>query len=245
MATRLSHIVIDAADPSGLARFWAAALGWKVTHEEPDEVVVEAPDDDPAQAGQLPLVFVPVDDPKTVKNRVHLDLASTSPDHQAAEVARLRSLGASPVDIGQGDVPWVVLADPEGNELCVLDARPMYAGIVPVVAVVLDAHDPRALAPFWAAATGWQVVEAEDDFARLRRPDGTGPYLELLRIDDPKITKLRVHLDIAPYAGDDHAAEVERLRALGATPADIGQGDVRWVVLADPEGNELCVLTPR
>ena len=245
MATRLSHIVIDAADPAGLARFWAAALGWPVTHEDPDEVVIEPPADDPAQAGQLPLVFVPVDDPKTSKNRVHLDLASTSPDHQASEVARIVELGATPVDIGQGDVPWEVLADPEGNELCVLDARPMYAGITPVVAVILDAHDPRTLASFWAAATGWEVVEGEAAGVRLRRPDGTGPYLELLRIDDPKTAKLRVHLDVAPYPDDDHATEVDRLVDLGAQRIDIGQGDVRWVVLADPEGNEMCVLTPR
>jgi hypothetical protein len=88
-------------------------------------------------------------------------------------------------------------------------------------------------------------VEGEAAGARLRRPDGTGPYLELLRIDDPKTAKLRVHLDVAPYPDDDHTAEVERLRSLGARPVDIGQGDVRWVVLADPEGNELCVLTPR
>jgi predicted enzyme related to lactoylglutathione lyase len=245
MSTRLVSLVIDAADPAALARFWSAALGWPVTQEDPDEVVVEPPDHDPAQTGQLPLVFVPVDDPKTSKNRVHLDLASTSAEHQAAEVARLRELGAQPADIGQRDVPWVVLADPEGNELCVLDARPTYAGIIPVVAVILDARDPTTLAEFWAAATGWDVVEGEAAGARLRRPDGTGPYLELLRIDDPKTAKLRVHLDVAPYPDDDHTAEVERLRSLGARPVDIGQGDVRWVVLADPEGNELCVLTPR
>jgi predicted enzyme related to lactoylglutathione lyase len=245
MPTRLVHLVIDAADPAGLARFWSAALGWVVTYEDSDEVVIEPPDDDPAQGGQLPLVFVPVDDPKTSKNRVHLDLASTSPDHQATEVARLQELGARPVDIGQRDVPWVVLADPEGNEFCQLDARPMYAGIAPVVAVILDARDPSALAPFWAAATGWSVVGSGDDNASLRRPDGTGPYLELLRIADPKTAKLRVHLDVAPYPDDDHATEVARLVELGARHIDIGQGDVRWDVLADPEGNELCVLTPR
>jgi Glyoxalase-like domain len=64
-------------------------------------------------------------------------------------------------------------------------------------------------------------------------------------LPDPKVGKNRVHIDVVPYPDDDHTAEVDRLQALGATPADIGQGDVRWVVLADPEGNELCVLTPR
>jgi len=239
------HLVIDAADPSGLARFWAAALGWAVTKDDPGGLaVVDPPDDDPVQAGQLRLVFVPVDDPKTVKNRVHLDLGSTSAGHQAAEVARLEALGARPADIGQVDVPWVVLADPEGNELCQLDARPLYDGIGPVVAVVVDVRDPGAVAPFWAAATGWDVVEVDADHASLRRPDGTGPYLELLRIGDPKTTKNRIHLDVAPYPGDDLAAELARLESLGAHPADIGQGDVAWHVLADPEGTELCLLTP-
>jgi hypothetical protein len=244
MATRLSNIVIDAADPAGLARFWAGALGWSITHEDPQVVVIKPPSDDPVQAGQLPLVLVQVDDPKTVKNRVHLDLGSTSAEHQAAEVARLVELGARPVDIGQTDVPWEVLADPEGNELCQLDHRPMYDGIGPVVAIVVDVRDPGAVAPFWAAATGWDVVAGDADYASLRRADGTGPYLELLRIADPKTTKNRVHLDVAPHAGGDQAAELARLVALGARPVDIGQHDVSWHVLADPEGTELCLLAP-
>jgi predicted enzyme related to lactoylglutathione lyase len=244
MATRLSHLVIDAADPSALARFWAAALGWQVTFEDPDEVVIE-PSDATGPDGQVAMVFVPVPDPKVTENRVHLDLASTSLDDQATQVDRLRSRGARPVDVGQGDVPWIVLADPEGNELCVLEPRPIYAGTGPVAAIVLDAEDPATLAPFWAAATGWTITGQDHGAVSLRRPEATGPYLELLPVGDPHTTKNRVHIDVAPYPDDDHAAEVERLRALGATPADIGQGDVRWVVLADPEGNELCVLTPR
>jgi hypothetical protein len=67
----------------------------------------------------------------------------------------------------------------------------------------------------------------------------------LHRVSEPKTAKLRVHLDVAPFSNDDHSAEVARLRAVGAEPIDIGQGDVRWIVLTDPEGNEFCVLTPR
>ena len=103
----------------------------------------------------LPLVFVPVPEPKTGKNRVHLDLATESVRHQAAEVKRLLALGAVPADIGQGDVPWTVLADPEGNEFCVLDPRPVYRDTGPVAAVVADCADPAAVAGFWALATGW------------------------------------------------------------------------------------------
>jgi hypothetical protein len=79
----------------------------------------------------------------------------------------------------------------------------------------------------------------------LRAASGTGPFLEFLEVPEPKRVKNRLHLDVAPYRGNDHAAEVSRLRALGATPADVGQGDVTWVVLADSEHNEFCVLTPR
>jgi len=242
MPTRLQHLVVDAADPAALARWWAAALGWAITFEEPDEVAVEPPE--PDSLG-VPLVFVPVADPKVTKNRVHLDLRSADADDQAALLARLTGLGARPADIGQGDVPWVVLADPEGNELCVLDPRDEYAATGAVAAIVVDAADPAALARFWAEATGWPPAAPSGTAVSLRSAAGTGPFLEFLVVGEPKRVKNRVHLDVAPRPGDDHAAEVARLRALGATPADVGQGDVPWVVLADPEGNELCVLTPR
>ncbi len=242
MPTRLQHVVVDAADPAALARWWAEALGWAITLEEPDEVDVEPPGPDGVG---VPLVFVPVAEPKVTKNRVHLDLRSADADDQAAQVARLTGLGARPADIGQGDVPWVVLADPEGNELCVLDPREEYAGTGPVAAIVVDAADPAAQARFWREAAGWPLAGSGGTTAWLRAASGTGPFLEFLQVDEPKRVKNRLHLDVAPRRGDDHAAEVARLRALGATPADVGQGEVTWVVLADPEGNELCVLSPR
>jgi Glyoxalase-like domain len=115
MPTRLVHLVVDAADPARLARFWAGALGWEVISEEPDEVDVCPPGFSYPDPSALPLVFVPVPEPKKGKNRVHLDLATESVAHQEAEVERLLALGAVPADIGQGDVPWTVLADLEGN----------------------------------------------------------------------------------------------------------------------------------
>lgn len=246
MPTRLISVVVDAADHSALARFWSTATGWPVTHDGPDEAVVEPPQDDAGQRTEpgLELVFGTVPEEKVGKNRVHIDLNSTSAEHQAELVERVRRAGATPLDLGQGAVPWVVLADPQGNEFCILEPRDVYAGAGAVAAVVVDTPDPHALAPFWEAASGWVAVDS-DDGVGLRQPDGTGPWLELLPTDDPKVVKNRVHLDVAPYAADDQAAEVERLKALGATDVDVGQGEQTWVVLADPQGGEFCVLSSR
>ena len=107
---------------------------------------------------------------RTGKNRIHLDLASTSAAHQAELVSRAADLGARPVDIGQGDVPWVVMADPEGNEFCVLEPRDIYRDTGPVAAIVTDCSDPATLARFWADAAGWQIKRTADDFAAFDLP---------------------------------------------------------------------------
>jgi predicted enzyme related to lactoylglutathione lyase len=115
MPSTWEQIVVDCDDPPRLARWWAEALRYVIVHEAPDEVEIrQAPD-------RLPgLLFNAASDVKTVKNRLHLDLR---PDDQEAEVERLVDMGARPVDIGQHDVGWIVLADPEGNEFCVLSSR--------------------------------------------------------------------------------------------------------------------------
>jgi predicted enzyme related to lactoylglutathione lyase len=245
MATRLVQIAMNARDDSAVGQFWAEALGWGISSEEPGVTNLEPAGltyPDPV-AVYIDILAVP--EPKTVKNRVHIDLATTSATHQADLVARLQDLGATPANVGQGDVPWTVLADPEGNEFCVLEPRSIYLDTGPIAAVVVDCSDPRAMARFWGAAMDWTLHEVTDDYAGLRSAKGVGPYLEFLRTPDVKTVKNRTHLDVRPYPGDDHAAEVARLQALGATLADVGQGDVPWTVLADPEGNEFCVLTPR
>lgn len=114
MPLHIDTVTVDAHDPEGLARWWAELLG---TTAAPDE---DDPTDWSVVTDGCTLLFVPDPEDKVVKNRVHLDLR---PDDQAAEVARARSLGAVPVDIGQGDESWVVLADPEGNEFCILRGR--------------------------------------------------------------------------------------------------------------------------
>ena len=245
MALRLVQIAMNARDDSAVGRFWAEALGWGVDSEEPGVTNVE-----PLGFAYPDPVVVCIDvlavpEPKTVKNRVHLDLATTSAAHQAGLVARLQDLGAAPADVGQGDVSWTVLADPEGNEFCVLAPWPGGRDTGPVAAVTVDCADPRAMARFWGEAMDWTLHEVAGDHAVLRSAQGAGPYLQFLRTPDTKTVKNRVHLDLRPYPGDDQAAEVARLRALGATGIDLGQGDVPWTCLADPEGNEFDVLTPR
>jgi predicted enzyme related to lactoylglutathione lyase len=115
MPVRLHHIVVDAHDLPRLAQFWAQALGWQILSEREREIVIGT--DENAPVG---MCFMPVTDPKTVKNRLHLDLTTGAQDRDQ-EIERLLALGARRVDIGQtGAVSWTVLADPEGNEFCVI-----------------------------------------------------------------------------------------------------------------------------
>ncbi|MER7008851.1 VOC family protein [Dactylosporangium sp. NPDC000555] len=243
MALRLVQANFKARDDSALGRFWAVALGWDVASSGPGATNV-APAGfvwtDPDAPVCVDVIAVP--DPETVQYRMHLDLATTSAAHQTELVARLKELGATPADVGQGDAPWTVLADPEGNVFCVLEPREIYRDTGPIAAMVVHCGDPRAMARFWGEAMDWTLHEVTGDHATLRSAKGVGPYLEFLRTPDVKDIRHRIHLDLVPYSGDDQAAEVARLQTLGATLADVGQGDVPWIVLADPEGNEFCVL---
>jgi hypothetical protein len=245
MATRLVQIAMNARDDSAVGRFWAEALGWGLSSEGPGVTNVEPEGFAYPDPVAVCIDVLAVPEPKTGKNRVHLDLATTSTAHQAELVARLEGLGATPVDVGQGEVPWTVLADPEGNEFCVLEPRPIHQDTGPIAVVVVECVNPRTMAAFWGEAMDWTLHEVSDAHAVLRSAKGVGPYLEFLRTPGVKTVKNRIHLDLRPYVGDDQAAEVARLRALGATDVDLGQGDAPWTVLADPEGNEFCVLTPR
>jgi predicted enzyme related to lactoylglutathione lyase len=241
MATRLVQINMKAHDDAALGGFWAAALGWERSSEGPGVTNLEPPGFVYPDPVAVCIDLVASEEPKTVKNRVHVDLATTSAAHQADLVARLRGLGATLADVGQGDVAWTVMADPEGNEFCVLDPRPAHRDTGPIAAVVVDCADPRAMARFWGEAMDWTVHEVTDDDAVLRSAKGVGPHLRFVRTPDVKTVWNRVHLDVRPYPGDDAGAEAARLRALGAAAVDL---DVPWTVLTDPEGNEFCLLAP-
>jgi hypothetical protein len=233
---------MKAQDDSALGRFWAEALGWSISSEGPGVTNLEPEGFVYPDPTAVCIDLVASAEPKTVKNRVHLDLATKSPAHQAELVTRLKDLGATPIDIGQGDVPWTVMADPEGNEFCVLDS--LYEETGPIATVVVDCADPHTMANFWSQATDWTLHKVTDHNAVLRSAAGVGPYLQFLRNPDPKTVWNRVHLDVRPYPTDTLETEAARLQSLGATLIDLGESDIHWKVLADPEGNEFCLLTP-
>lgn len=239
--SRLIALCFDANDPQQLARFYAEALGWRVDDEIPDAIGVV-----PTDGTTFQLDFLLASNEKVGQNRLHLDLTTASIDDQNETVAALIALGARHIDIGQRpDEGHIVLADPEGNELCIIGPTNNFLADCPRLGSI-TCDGTRAVGYFWSQALGWPLVWDQDEETAIRAPDGTGPMITwggppLL----PKPAKNRLHLDIAPPIGVDQQAEVERLVALGAKPSDIGQGDVDWVVMADPDGNEFCVLTPR
>ncbi|HEX2382712.1 MAG TPA: VOC family protein [Acidimicrobiales bacterium] len=240
MTTRLVSLCFDANDPVRLARFWASTVGWEIYDESSAEIGVL-----PTDGTRFILVFLPVPEPKTAKNPIHLDLVGESVDDQREIVDRLIGLGAEHVDIGQGsDADHVVLADPEGNEFCVVLRGDFLADTGFIGAVVFEPANP-ATGHFWGKAIGWPVVYDQDGDVAIRAPDGQGPFITFGPPGVAKSGKNRLHLDVAPNADDDQVTEVDRLIALGARRIDIGQGDVPWVVCADPDGNEFCVLSPQ
>jgi len=199
----------------------------------------------PTDDTRFRVLFLPVPEPKAGKNRLHLDLTTKSIDEQQETVESLVELGARHIDVGQRpEEGHVVLADPEGNEFCVIEPDNNFlAGCGRLGSITCDGT--REVGCFWSAALAWPLVWDQDEETAIRAPDGTGPFITWGPPLRPKIAKNRLHLDIAPPESGDQRAEVDRLVSLGATRIDIGQGAVSWVVLADPDGNEFCVLTPR
>jgi predicted enzyme related to lactoylglutathione lyase len=233
MPCRLVALSVDAHDPVRLARFWAGLLGWETADGS-----TLLPSDDTG----FELRFHPTAERKTLQNRMHLDLTSASAEAQQQTVARALELGGRHIDVGQRpEEGHVVLADPEGNEFCVIEPGNRFLADCGFVGA-LACDGSQAVGYFWSAALDWPLVWDQDQETAIRSPHGGpkitwgGPPVM------PKPAKNRLHVDLAP-AGDQRA-EVERLVGLGATRVDIGQGEVGWVVLADPDGNEFCVLAP-
>jgi hypothetical protein len=232
---RLENIVWDARDPRRLGRFWAAALDAEPMTDEPEcfEARMTLSGD-----AFLDLCLQRVATPSSSPARLHLDLAGGA--RQGEVVEHLLGLGATRADIGQGEVPWVVLADPEGNAFCVMEDRDVFRRTGAIAALPLDSADPDRDAAFWAEITGWIPWEGSSGGAvALRHPSAVGPLLELCPEPEPKRGKNRMHLDVRPDPGDGDLST--RLVDKGARPMSRA-GDFPWLVFADPSGNEFCVL---
>jgi hypothetical protein len=216
MAARLAAICFAAADPPALARFWSALI--------------------PDGAAGFGIRFVPSDGPRTSRNRMHFDLTSTSGEDQRRTVDLALRLGGRPADVGQRpEEPHVVLADPEGNEFCVLGpGNSFVAGCGPVGAVACDGT--QRVGYFWSAALDWPLVWDRDEETAIQSPAGGtkiswgGPPVA------PRTGPGRVFFELAAIG--DRAAEEDRLAGLGATR--LGPGE-----LADPDGNEFHLTTDR
>src|SRR5919204_6320100 len=204
---RLISLVFDANDPLTLARFWAGVLKWEMYDEAHDEIGLT-----PTDGTRFNILMEPVREPKEGKNRIHLDLSSTSAKAQNATVQRSVDLGARHIDVGQGpDATHVVLADPEGNEFCVLEPGNNfvdYGGLLG--SITCDGSGPE-VGYFWSEALGWPLVWDQDDETAIRAPDGTGPFITFGPPLPPKTGKNRLHLDIAPPKDGDQQTEVDRL----------------------------------
>jgi hypothetical protein len=239
MGLRLVALCVGANDPVALARFWAEALRWDVALGSAGGIRVV-----PTDGTRFTLDFVPVEEPKVGRNRIHLDLTSTSLDDQRESVSRLVGLGARHIDIGQRpEEGHVVLADPEGNELCVIEpGNAFLAGCGRLGSITCEGT--REVGHFWSAALGWPLVWDQDEETAIRAPDRTGPMITWSGPPlPPKLGRNRWYLAVAALDRAEHDAEIDRLLALGATRLDIGDGDADPVVLADPDGNEFCVVT--
>ena len=236
MTSELLALCCAASDPVELARFWAAVLDAELVEDDGHETggVALLPADDPG----FRIRFLRTTEPKAGPNRLHLDVTSTSLDDQAARVAKALDLGASHLDVGQEpDAQHVVLADPEGNEFCVIEPDNAFlAGCGLIGALSCDGS--QQVGHFWSEALGWPLVWDQDQETAIQAPRG-GPKITWGGSSPrPRVGVERVHLDLVA-AGGDHAAELERLLALGARRAGAAGNGAH--VLLDPDGGEFCV----
>jgi catechol 2,3-dioxygenase-like lactoylglutathione lyase family enzyme len=228
MLTRRLTVTFDAHDAARLAQFWAGLLGREVVDG------ASLPGDDT----QVGLRFVPSPTVKAGPNRIHLHLTSTSLADQQQTVATALGLGASHLDVGQlPEEGHIVLADPEGNEFCVIEPDNKFlAGCGFLGELACDGN--RAVGVFWSAALGWPLVWDQDEETAIQSPHGGtkvawgGPPVA------PKTARNRQRFDLAP--ADDQPAEIDRLVTLGATRLETAADGA--VMLADPDGNEFRVI---
>ena len=217
-------LCIDATDPLTLGRFWAGALGLELHEHE---------DGDTHLTGPTPghTIWVnKVPEPKTVKQRLHLDV-------NVHDVAELEKLGATVLD---DSFRWTVMADPEGGELCafvregVIEQRIYEIGF-DVTGGASECHDQ---ATWWATALGATVVDDEGHGYSYIESIPGAPFesIDFVPVPEPKTVKNRIHLDVT--------GRVEDLVAAGATVLRAQDDTIGWTVMADPQGNEFCAFAP-
>ncbi len=237
MAAAPDTLTFDCAAPVRVAAFWAEALGHKVLEPDPKGTFVLDP-----SGRSRGTFFQPVPEPKVVKNRVHLDLRPAGT--MAEEVERLGTLGATVLRVvEEHGSSWTVMADVEGNELCVLlGAREGAKRDVPGIdSVVVDAGDWQRVADFWCSMLGYDVHATGEHGIEIVGSREGDPMLSFVQVPEPKSVKNRIHLDVRPDTS--MAAEVERVQALGATTRGFIEVEGSfWTQMRDPEGNEFCIL---
>ncbi len=237
MTVQLHAVRIDAHEAQRVARFWGGVLGWKVV-DEPDGGAAVIPQD----GATYRLTIQQADTPKPDQNRIHFDLTSASQAAMDATVARALELGGAHIDIGQTpDDGHVVLADPEGNELCVIEPGNNFLADTGVIGAI-NCDGSQAVGYFWSKALDWPLVWDQDEETAIQSPGGgskitwSGPPLMERNGRD------RLHLDLSVENETELESEVERLTALGASRAHEPSETSRSVTLIDPDGNEFQLL---
>lgn len=232
MTSSLYALAYDANDPVHLAQFWGSVL-----RREADGATLLPSDD-----LEFPIRFVQNDEPRTEPNQMHFDLPSDSSDAQVAMVERVLSLGGVHYDAGQlPEEEHVPMADPEGNEFCVIEAGNNFLADTGSIGC-LAGDGTAAVGRFWSQALSWPLVWDTGEETAIQSPQGGskiswgGPPVAV------RSSEVRLHFDLAP--GGDQQAEVERFVSLGATPTHLDACEDGWVAMADPDGNPFCVTEP-
>ena len=238
MTVQLDAVVLGTPAPTDLARFWARALGWSIRRADADGAELV-----PTDATTFRLLLRADASEKTGWNPTHFDLTTRSLEDQETTVAELLARGGSRVDIDlAADDLHVVLADPDGNEFCVIEPTNRFLASCPRLGAV-NCDGTRALGYLFSEALGWPLVWDQDEETAIQAPDGTGPKITWsgppLR---PKSTRERFHLHVAPASVSNSRAALDHLLTLGATRVDGGYGCPGAVALADVDGNAFCLV---
>lgn len=232
MSSRLHAVAVAAQDPLAVATFWAAVL----RSADPVETAPGAWTLRREAAPGFGITVAASDDRKVGPNRIHFDLTSTSLEDQQSTVDRALAAGGRHLDVGQlPEDGHVVLADPEGNALCVIEPGNTFLADTAEIGA-LSCDGSRAVGLFWSAALGWPLVWDEGEETAIQSPEGGSKISWGGGPDYPE--QGRIHLDLAPE--DDQQTEIDRLVALGARTREV-TADGRAILL-DPDDNAFCVL---